>query len=126
VKCTVTNLATSIFRVKIEAKRSSETSVSYYNTTCRQSPVKMEVGRASETLATYPNAIRRHNPVKMEAKRSSETLVPYHNTIPCHNTEDLDFKPVLIKTPGKIIENHFRINVNGEDNQDSSESVGKI
>jgi hypothetical protein len=64
-----------------EPARSSETSVSYYNTTSCHNPKYLDMN-------LYPSPI--HFTLKMESVWSSETLVSYHIITRCHNPEDLD------------------------------------
>jgi RNase adaptor protein for sRNA GlmZ degradation len=80
----------------MEAARSSETLVNFYQTARRYNPVPialmMEAGRSSETLVNFYQTARRYNPVlialMMAAERSSETLVNFYQTTRRYNPED--------------------------------------
>jgi hypothetical protein len=91
---------------EMEVTRSSETSVSYHNTTRHLNLGKidlnlhwMDAAWTSETSVSYHSTIRRLNPENlylnlhwMEAAWTSETSVSYRNTTWRRNAEDLDLK----------------------------------
>jgi hypothetical protein len=78
----------------IEAARTSETLVNFYQTTRRynhQGALMVEAARTSETLVNFYQTTRRYNhqgALMMEAARTSETLVNFYQTTRRYNPED--------------------------------------